>query len=67
MRISKVELGLPRHKVPNEYYFNKFQDRKENIKSLTSALSKEERYIAEKYEDNSLTLASKALDNLLVG
>lgn len=64
VKIKHITTALGSKKINNDYYIDKFNKQGKNIEKLLKAVGRDIHCIAEKHE-NSLTLASKAVDKLL--
>lgn len=65
IKIRGLEIYHPENKVGNEYYINHFKKQGKNIERMLEAFGRNERYIINNDEDNTLTMGIKAVKKLL--
>lgn len=65
MILKQIEIYHPDNAVTNEYYLERFQDKQEMFSGMFKSMGLESRYIVNDGEDNSLSMAKKAVEKLL--
>lgn len=65
LRIKGIEIYHPSNKVNNEFYIEHFKKQGKDISRLLKAFGREDRYITNDKEENTLTMAQKACEKVL--
>lgn len=65
MILRGIEVYHPGNLVGNEYYLEKMEDKREVLEGMFERMNIKTRYIAKNGEDNSLSMAKKAVEKLL--